>query len=211
MHRIEAILTGRSKDAQRLFYQYDKDKDALLSYTELFQGLETWGLNLQADTFSQFVDCNLLYADRDMDGHLSLVEWTQLFKLVSEVWNGNLGIMLPESLSFGASLPICTSVSAAFLMRREQPCCLLQVGKKFIKCDEDKDGMINKTQFGNIIKELDLKLSPLMLKQYVDVNFKFVDRTLQGKISFGQFLACYANFLYSYEISQVSSGTAFGS
>jgi Ca2+-binding EF-hand superfamily protein len=87
---------------------------------------------------------------------------------------------------------------------------LLQVGKKFIKCDEDNDGMINKTQFGNIIKELDLKLTPLMLKQYVDVNFKFVDRTLQGKISFGQFLACYANFLYSYEISQVSSGTAFG-
>jgi hypothetical protein len=84
----------------------------------------------------------------------------------------------------------------------------LQVGKKFIKCDEDKDGMINKTQFGNIIKELDLKLTPLMLKQYVDVNFKFVDRTLQGKISFGQFLACYANFLYTYEISQVSSGTA---
>jgi Ca2+-binding EF-hand superfamily protein len=79
----------------------------------------------------------------------------------------------------------------------------LQVWKKFIRCDEDKDGMINKAQFGNIIKELDLKLTPLMLKQYVDVNFKFVDRTLRGKISFGQFLACYANFLYSYEISQV--------
>lgn len=88
MQRIEAILTGRSKDAQRLFYQYDKDKDALLSQAEVFQGLQTWGLNLQADTFSQFVDCNLLYADRDLDGHLSLVEWTQLFKLMSEVRPG---------------------------------------------------------------------------------------------------------------------------
>jgi hypothetical protein len=31
------------------------------------------------------VDCNFLYADRDLDGHLSLSEWTQLFKLMSEV------------------------------------------------------------------------------------------------------------------------------
>jgi Ca2+-binding EF-hand superfamily protein len=85
MPTIEAILTGRSKDAQRLFYQYDKDKDALLSPAEVFQGLETWGLNLHADMFSQFVDCNFLYADRDLDGHLSLIEWTQLFKLMSEV------------------------------------------------------------------------------------------------------------------------------
>ena len=63
--------------------------------------------------------------------------------------------------------------------------------------------MINKAQFSGIIKDLDLKLSPLMLRQYVDVNFKFVDRALAGKIAFGQFLACYANFLYSFEISQV--------
>ena len=62
--------------------------------------------------------------------------------------------------------------------------------------------MINKAQFANIIKELDLKLSPMMLKNYIDINFKFVDRTLQGKLSFGQFLASYANFMYSYEIAQ---------
>lgn len=36
--------------------------------------------------------------------------------------------------------------------------------------------MINKAQFGAIIKDLELKLSPMMHKQYVDVNFKFVDR-----------------------------------
>jgi hypothetical protein len=85
MINIEAILSGRTKDAQRLFYQYDKDMDALLSPDELFQGLLSWGLNLLPDMFSQFVDCNFLYADRDLDGHLSLIEWTNLFKLMSEV------------------------------------------------------------------------------------------------------------------------------
>lgn len=48
-------------------------------------GLATWGLGLRPDMFAQFVDCNFLYADRDLDGHLSLVEWVQLFKLMSEV------------------------------------------------------------------------------------------------------------------------------
>ena len=82
---VEAILTGRAKDAQRLFYQYDLDKDGLLSSDEVFAGLGSWGLNLSDEMFSQFVDCNFLYADRDLDGHLSLMEWTQLFKLMSEV------------------------------------------------------------------------------------------------------------------------------
>lgn len=63
--------------------------------------------------------------------------------------------------------------------------------------------MINKAAFARIITDLDLKLSPAMQKNYIDVNWRFVDRALQGQISFGQFLSCYANFLYSYEISQV--------
>lgn len=48
-------------------------------------GLETWRLGLNADMFGQFLNCNFLYADRDLDGYLSLAEWTQLFKLMSEV------------------------------------------------------------------------------------------------------------------------------
>lgn len=82
---LEAILTGRAKDAQRLFKLYDEDQDGLLSSQEVYQGLQTWGLALSPETFSQFVDCNFMYADRDLDGHLNLQEWTQLFKLMSEV------------------------------------------------------------------------------------------------------------------------------
>lgn len=63
--------------------------------------------------------------------------------------------------------------------------------------------MINKAAFAKIVDGLNLKLSPAMQKNYIDVNWRFVDRALQGRISFGQFLSCYANFLYSYEISQV--------
>lgn len=77
--------------------------------------------------------------------------------------------------------------------------------RKFARCDADGDGLIDRAQFGAIIAALDLALSPAMQRQYVDVNFRFVDRALRGRISFGQFLACYANFLYSYEISQVRS------
>lgn len=69
--------------------------------------------------------------------------------------------------------------------------------------------MIDRAQFGRIIAGLDLALTPLMQRQYVDVNFRFVDRALRGKITFGQFLACYANFLYSYEISQARALTTW--
>jgi Ca2+-binding EF-hand superfamily protein len=79
----------------------------------------------------------------------------------------------------------------------------LKVARKFARCDKQGKGLITRTDFGEIVKDLDLKLTPAMLKQYIDVNFSFVDRALQGRISFGQFLSCYANFLYSYEISQV--------
>jgi hypothetical protein len=110
-----------------------------------------------------------------------------------------------------------------------------EVCKKFQRCDQDGSGLISKMGFAKIVSELDLKLTPAMLKQYVDSNFRFVDRALQGRISFGcatshlaklwppsgirlvlrtdcalcrQFLACYANFLYSYEISQVRAAHA---
>jgi Ca2+-binding EF-hand superfamily protein len=85
MGKLLARLTGRSADAEHLFRKYDLDRDGYLSHTEVYGGLESWGLNLQRDMFSQFIDCNFLYADRDLDGLLSLVEWTQLYKLMSEV------------------------------------------------------------------------------------------------------------------------------
>eukprot|EP00892_Ulva_mutabilis_P003368 jgi/Ulvmu1/1402/UM011_0130.1 len=154
------ILTGSTAQAEALFYQYDKDRDGFLSPAEVNDGLSKWGLNLQPDMFSQFVEVNFLYSDRDQDGLLSLVEWVQLFKLMSEV------------------------------------------GKKFSKEDMEGNGLINKAAFARIVAGLDLKLSPAMQKNYIDVNWRFVDRALQGRISFGQFLSCYANFLYSYEISQ---------
>lgn len=63
----------------------DNCRDGFLSPTEVNSGLSTWGLNLQPDMFSQFVEVNFLYSDRDQDGLLSLAEWIQLFKLMSEV------------------------------------------------------------------------------------------------------------------------------
>ena len=82
---VDQLLTGRTKDAHRLFITYDVDRDGLLSQAEVYAGLESWGLDLQADMFQQFVDCNFMYADRDTDGMLNTAEWTQLFKLMSEV------------------------------------------------------------------------------------------------------------------------------
>ena len=89
-----------------------------------------------------------------------------------------------------------------FVVTREHWDYALQVAKKFSQFDSDGDGHIDRHEFGSIIRGLDLKLSPMMLNQYISVNFKFVDRQMQGQISFGQFLACYANFMYSYEIAQ---------
>ena len=82
---IAAILTGRTKDAERLFYQYDLDGDGRLTKSEVYTGLQRWELGLNDDMFQQFVECNFLYADRDLDGTLSQSEWMQLFKLMSEV------------------------------------------------------------------------------------------------------------------------------
>lgn len=150
--------------------------------------------------FSQFVEVNFLYSDRDQDGLLSLVEWIQLFKLMSEVRQAAIFSDLTGaatvhdwSLETGLVTPSLTLPTH----------CNLKVGKKFSKEDPEETGLINKAAFARIVAGLDLKLSPAMQKNYIDVNWRFVDRALQGRISFGQFLSCYANFLYSYEISQV--------
>ena len=82
--RLSNMLTGRSADAERLFAQYDTNRDGHLSPPELYAGLLKWKMNLKPDMFAQFVECNFLYADRDSDGLLSLTEFTQLFKLISE-------------------------------------------------------------------------------------------------------------------------------
>jgi len=42
---------------------------------------------------------------------------------------------------------------------------------------------------------LDLNLDAAMCKSYVDLNFSFVNRSFLGKITFGQFLAGYANIV----------------
>lgn len=65
-------------------------RDGYLSPSEVSDGLSAWGLNLQPDMFSQFVEVNFLYADRDLDGRLSRHEWIQLFKLMSEVCTHSL-------------------------------------------------------------------------------------------------------------------------
>lgn len=75
----------------------------------------------------------------------------------------------------------------------------MQVSGRFNRFAED--GLITRAGFARIVDDLGLALTPDMRKEYVNANFRFVDRALTGRISFGQFLACYANFLYSYEIS----------
>jgi EF hand len=89
---LAILLTGRTTDADRLFKQYDQDLDGYLSPQEVYRGLETWGLHLQAETFSQFVDCNFLYADRDADGRLSQSEWcvrSKMDSLLSVLMSGS--------------------------------------------------------------------------------------------------------------------------
>jgi len=83
--RLSNMLTGRSTDAERMFRLFDTDNDQLLSLAELHDGLLRWRLNLSREMFAQLLECNLMYADKDGDGALSLSEFTQLFKLMSEV------------------------------------------------------------------------------------------------------------------------------
>lgn len=78
---------------------------------------------------------------------------------------------------------------------------ICEIRKKFKRYDLDLDGQINKADFESIVKELNLNLDAALLKQYVDINFRYADRNLRGLITFGQFLACYANFLYTYEVT----------
>lgn len=40
-----------------------------------------------------------------------------------------------------------------------------------------------------IVKELHLNLDEAMCQNYINLNFRFVDRSFRGTISFGQFLA----------------------
>ena len=40
--------------------------------------------------------------------------------------------------------------------------------------------------------------APALACADIDINFRYVDRSFKGTITFGQFLACYANFLISH-------------
>lgn len=81
-----------------------------------------------------------------------------------------------------------------------------EVKRKFQRFDKDQDGLINKSDFTKIVKELHLNLDPDMCRNYVDMNFRFVDRSFRGTITFGQFLACYANFLISHSLMHSKNG-----
>mmetsp|Transcript_19545 Transcript_19545/g.66468 ORF Transcript_19545/g.66468 Transcript_19545/m.66468 type:complete len:244 (-) Transcript_19545:470-1201(-) len=72
------------------------------------------------------------------------------------------------------------------------------VRSRFREFDTDNDGLITKKDFTAIVLQLNLNLDPIMAKSYIDINFRYVDRNFTGKITFGQFLACYANFLQSH-------------
>ena len=77
-----------------------------------------------------------------------------------------------------------------------------EVRRKFDRFDRDRDGLITKQDFTKIVHELHLKLDEKMCRHYVDMNFRYVDRSFRGTITFGQFLACYANFLQSHVMMQ---------
>ena len=66
---------------------------------------------------------------------------------------------------------------------------------KFRAQDADGDGLINKAEFRQLVEELQLALDETFTSEYVEMNFRFADRSFRGGISLGQFLASHTKLL----------------
>jgi len=140
------------------------------------------------DTYSAFSKI-----DRDGDGYVTRED------LHLGLENLNLG-MTPEALKQYAECQfMCAdtdvdgrlSFAEYSKLHQEQERALA----KFHAHDKDGDGLINKEEFGRLVGELQLALDETMCRNYVDMNFRFADRSFRGGISLGQFLASYATLL----------------
>lgn len=77
------------------------------------------------------------------------------------------------------------------------------------KFEEYQDcGQITKSDFRQIVCELQLGLDDELWQSYVEMNFRYADRQLRGRITVGQFLACYATLLSSHHHAQRCGGAA---
>jgi hypothetical protein len=66
--KLSCLLTGKARDAERMFHLYGSDnRDGLLATEELRQGLMGWTcLSLEPRGVDQLVDFIFLYADKAM-------------------------------------------------------------------------------------------------------------------------------------------------
>lgn len=66
MAKLTHLLTGKNRDADRLFHLYGSDdRDGLLATDELRDGLSTWTcLNLEPKGLDKLVDFIFLYGDK---------------------------------------------------------------------------------------------------------------------------------------------------
>jgi len=131
--------------------------------------------------------------DRDGDGYLTRDD------LLVRLQNQSLGLA-PDALRQYADCQfVCADTDgdgrlsfAEFrALEQEQERALA----KFRAHDADNDGMINKAEFGRLLGELQLALDESFTSEYVEMNFRFADRSFRGGISLGQFLASHATLL----------------
>jgi hypothetical protein len=79
----------------------------------------------------------------------------------------------------------------------------VQVTEKYKSSDLDENAQISLSGVMGIARDMGLESENL--QHFAETNFRFVDTSINGRISVGQFLTCFAGLLYSWDMCEVSA------
>ena len=138
------------------------------------------------------------FYDSDHDGYLTLSDLLERYRALQlDLPDATFRMYVQNNFTYAdRDGDGRLSFSEYFILHR----LLSDVHLKFTRYDSDGDGCITKSEFTSIIMDLHLNMEKDMVEKYVNINFKFADRSLKGVVSFGQFLSTYSNFLLSHNI-----------
>ena len=141
--------------------------------------------------------------DSDHDGYLTLDDLMQRYRALElDLPDATFRLYVQNNFTYAdRDRDDRLSFNEYFVLHR----LLSDVHLKFNRHDSNQDGFITKAEFTSIIMDLQMNMEPSMVRQYVEINFKFADRSLKGVVSFGQFLSTYSNFLLSHNIRGVQA------
>lgn len=201
MDRLRHKINVSSGGIRTAFCNMDKDRDGLLSSTDVMLGLQDLGVGLTSSQARTFID----KFDRDGDGQLTYKEFMRAIRNVgySDMDSGPEAFPAPKGVPVDGARaddgheptpaeihPLArTGKVTAALVRTLQDrvyASSSSIRKVFREFDDKHDGVITHREFERGIRRMNLGLPADMVSQLV----RYVDKDGNGKMDFNEFVHC---------------------